>query len=211
MVTTKQDNDKKQHTESTKNIEVEFVDQKESSSKSKQASSAQAKKKSKKSDKELIQQYEKRIQELEDQLLRLRAEFINYKRRVEREQLEFADYIKGELFKKLLPVLDDFKMMMEKSEQGNNEKGILEGARIIYRKFMDILEKEGLERIDALGKDFDPAVHEALMTQPSSQEHHEKVIGVFQDGYKLKERLLRPSKVIVGKFEQEAKEASEKN
>jgi len=211
VTTTPQDKEAKktQTQDNTKTIEVKFSEEKKKDHSA--SSEGSGKKKGKKSDKELLQQYEKRIHELEDQLLRLRAEFVNYKRRVEREQLGFADYVKGELFKKLLPIVDDFKLMMEKSEHGNNEKSVLEGARIIYQKLMDILQKEGLEKIEALGKDFDPSVHEALMIQPSSREHHEKVINVFQDGYKLKDRLLRPSKVVVGKFEAQTEESPPKN
>jgi len=155
-----------------------------------------------------IAEYEKKIQDLEEQILRLKAEFINYKRRVEREQSEFADYVKGEIFKKILPILDDFKLMMEKAEAGKNEGSILEGARMIYDKFIQILEKEGLERIESLGKKFDPEIHEALiMKSIPDEDKHEHVVEVFQEGYKLKDKLLRPSKVIVGRFDR--KETSE--
>lgn len=140
--------------------------------------------------------------ELNEQFLRLRAEFANYKKRVEREQLELADYIKGEFIKKLLPILDDFKHMLEKSGDNANEKSVLEGAKMIYDKFYQILRNEGLERIEALGKDFDPQIHEAMMMQKTDKpEEHHKVLSVFQDGYKLKDRLIRPSKVVVGMHE----------
>lgn len=155
-----------------------------------------------KSEELTAEDYQKRIRELEEQILRLKAEFVNYKKRVEKEQLEFADYIKGEMFKKLLPVLDDFKMMTEKAEAGQNEQSILEGAKMIYEKLKQILTNEGLEKIESLGQRFDPEVHEALIMKPIEEKHkHEHVVEVFQEGYKLKERLLRPSKVIVGKFE----------
>lgn len=145
---------------------------------------------------------EEKIKTCEEQSLRIRAEFANYKRRVEREQLEFAEYIKGEILAKLLPVLDDFKMMFKKSLAGENEQSVLEGARLIYENFNQILEKEGLERMRVLGEKFNPQLHEALMMRPiDNQAEHEKVIEVFQDGFKFKDRLLRPSKVIVGKYE----------
>lgn len=145
---------------------------------------------------------EEKIRNYEEQNLRIRAEFTNYKRRVEREQLEFAEYIKGEILAKLLPILDDFKMMFKKSLAGANEQSILEGARLIYENFNQILEKEGLERMRVLGEKFDPQLHEALMMRPiDNKEEHEKIIEVFQDGFKYKNRLLRPSKVIVGKYE----------
>ncbi len=153
---------------------------------------------------EIRKDYEKKIEELEEKHLRLLAEFQNYKRRVEREQLELADFIKGEIFKKLLPVLDDFKIMMDNAAAGANEQSMREGARIIYEKLKTILEKEGLEKIESLGETFNPEIHEALMTRPTKQkEEHEKVVEVYQEGYRLKEKLLRPSKVVVGKYSQE--------
>jgi len=132
---------------------------------------------------------DEKIKELEDRLLRLQAEFLNYKRRVEREQLELADFIKGEIFKKILPILDDFKAMMAHAEEGKNE----------------VLEKEGLEKIQSLGEKFNPELHEALMTRPTTEaEEHDRVVEVYQDGYKLKEKLIRPSKVVVGKLEEKS-------
>lgn len=143
-----------------------------------------------------------RAKTAEEQNLRLRAEFANYKRRVEKEQFEYVLYSKSEILKSLLPVVDDFKLMIDKSSAGENRDGILEGARMIYEKFVQILEKEGLEKIDALGQQFDPELHEALMMKPTEVEaEHNIVVEVFQDGFRLKERLLRPSKVIVGQFE----------
>ena len=148
---------------------------------------------------------DEKIRELEDRLLRLQAEFLNYKRRVEKEQLELADYIKGELFKKIIPILDDFKAMMAHAEEGKNEVSVLQGARMIYQKLKEVLEKEGLEKIESLGQEFNPEFHEALMTRPTDKEkEHDRVVEVYQDGYKLKERLIRPSKVVVGKFDKKS-------
>ncbi len=140
---------------------------------------------------------------LEEQNLRLRAEFANYKRRVEKEKEEFALYIKAELFKKFLPVLDDFKNMIEKTQTGDNNQSVLDGVKLIYEKFQQILEREGMQKIEALGQDFDPEFHEALMLKPIEDEsQHNKVVEVFQEGFMLKDRLLKPSKVVVGKYEE---------
>lgn len=137
---------------------------------------------------------------LEEQNLRLRAEFANYKRRVEKEKEEFALYIKAELFKKFLPVLDDFKNMVEKTQESDSSQNVLEGAKLIYEKFRQVLERQGLQKIDALGAEFDPEVHEALMMKAIDDEsQHNKVVEVFQDGFVLNGRLLQPSKVVVGK------------
>lgn len=143
-----------------------------------------------------------KIKTLEEQNLRLRAEFANYKKRIERDQHELADYIKGKIFEKLLPILDDLKIMIEKSSEEHSEQSVLEGAKLIYEKFNQLLEKEGLTKINALGEKFDPQLHEALMMHPIDEESkHETVIEVYQEGYKLHDKLLRPSKVVVGKYE----------
>ncbi len=153
--------------------------------------------------------FREKVKALEEQNLRIRAEFANYKKRVEREQQEFATYIKGEMIKKLLPVVDDFKSMLERSEEGENERSVLEGARLIYEKLVQILEKEGLQKIDALGQPFDPQIHEALMLRPTEdKEKHDTVVEVFQEGFMLKDKLLRPSKVVVGKFEEPSEDGS---
>jgi molecular chaperone GrpE len=153
-----------------------------------------------------IEQLQQKIQELEDQNIRLRAEFANYKKRVEREQLEFANYIKGEILKEFMPVIDDFKMMLEKSAAGENEQSVFEGAKLIFEKLMNILKKQGLEKIEALGKEFDPNIHEALLMQPTEDEsQHNRVLSVFQEGFTIGEKLVRPTKVIVGQYNQNNK------
>lgn len=143
-----------------------------------------------------------RMKKLEEHNLRLRAEFANYKRRIERENIEFAGYLKGEIIKELLPVFDDFRLMIEKSTEGDNEQTLLEGAKMIYGKLTGLLVREGLQKIEALGTEFDPNIHEALMMRPiDNEDEHDKVVEVFQDGFTLNDKLLRPSKVVVGKFE----------
>lgn len=158
-------------------------------------------KKSKEDDKKKLNVYKKKYEELNEQFLRFRAEFSNYKKRVEREQIEYSDYLKGEFVKKLLPVLDDFDHMMDKSEGGDTKGLILEGAQMIHNKFLDILKEYGVEKIDSLGHEFDPQVHEALMMEKiDDQTKNGIIINVYQEGYKLREKLLRPSKVIVGEY-----------
>ncbi|MGH1363006.1 MAG: nucleotide exchange factor GrpE [Calditrichia bacterium] len=143
------------------------------------------------------------IKSLEEQNLRLRAEFANYKKRIEREQIELAEYLKKNILMQILPVLDDFKMMLEKSGSTENEGGVLEGAGMIFENFQRILEKEGVKRINALGKTFDPLLHEAVMMKPvEKEEDKDRVVEVFQEGFTLNEKLLRPSKVVIGRSEE---------
>jgi molecular chaperone GrpE (heat shock protein) len=137
----------------------------------------------------------------------LRAEFANYKRRVEREQIEFSEYLKGEVIKEFLVVFDDFDQMLQKSEGETNQQSVLEGAKIIYDKFIEVLKNQAVKKIEAVGSEFNPQYHEAMLMQPVDDENKSgKVIAVFQEGFTLNERLLRASKVIVGEFvEPEAK------
>lgn len=160
-------------------------------------------KKSKGELKKKSDEFKRKYEELNEQFLRIRAEFANYKKRVERDQAEFSIYLKVEVIKNFLPILDDFDHMIQKTENNVNEKSILEGAKMIYEKFIQVLKDYGVEKIEALDTEFDPQVHEAMMMQKiDDQDKNGKVINVFQEGYRMNERLLRPSKVIVGDYQQ---------
>ena len=143
------------------------------------------------------------LQSAEEQNKWLRAEFANYKISVERKQQETVTYIKGDIIKELLPIVDDFKILVDTSESNEKKAGISQGAKMIYEKLLNILEKQGLVKIEALGETFDPNIHEALMMRPTNdKDAHEKVIEVFQDGFTLHEKLIRPTKVVVGQYEE---------
>ncbi len=148
-------------------------------------------------------EFKRKYEELNEQFLRIRAEFANYKKRVERDQAEFSIYLRAEVIKNFLSILDDFDHMIQKTENNVNEESILEGAKMIYEKFIQVLKDYGVEKIEALDTEFDPQIHEAMMMQKiDDQDKNGKVINVFQEGYKMNERLLRPSKVIVGDYQQ---------
>ncbi len=160
----------------------------------------------KSTEKEEINQLDEKNREMQEQFLRLRAEFANYKKRVDKERLEFSDYIKVEMIKKFLPVLDDFKNMLEKVDDTSDVQMVYDGAKMIYDKFYQIMRNEGLVEIESLGAEFDPLIHEAMLMQPVETENdHNKIINVFQEGFKLNNRLIRPSRVVVGKYEGEQK------
>ena len=120
---------------------------------------------------------------------------------MEREQIEFSDYVKREIVKKLLPILDDFEHMFKNPEIEAGNKSLWEGAKMIYDKLSLILSDFGVQKIQALGSEFDPQIHEAIMMQNTDRkDHNGKVISVFQEGYLLNDRLIRPSKVVVGQY-----------
>jgi len=158
--------------------------------------------KGKEDHKKKLEEVQKKYNDLHDLYLRHRAEFSNYKKRVDREQLELADYVKGEIIKKFLPILDDFDRMLKVSNGEVNKDTLLEGARLISDKFNQILNDFGVQKIEAVGQDFNPQIHEAMLLQKvEDAEKNGKILSVFQEGYLLKERLLRASKVVIGQCE----------
>lgn len=134
-----------------------------------------------------------------EQLQRLQAEFMNYKKRVEKERLELSDLFKSELIGSLLPVIDDFERMLDHSNDENNE--FLTGVNLIYQKFIDVLKEQGLKAINATGQKFDPRLHEAMLTENSKNGDDEMVVEEWRKGYLFNERLLRPAQVKVLKSE----------
>jgi molecular chaperone GrpE len=192
----------------SKEIEVDFPEEKDQDQDkiSPESSEEITKKglKSKKSNDKKTDQYKQKYDDLNEQFLRLRAEFANYKKRMEREQLELADYVKLEMIKKFLPVLDDFDHMLQKSNEEGTNQSVLEGAKMIYDKFNELLSSLGIQKIEALNTDFNPEFHEAVMMQEvDDKKKSGKVMDVFQEGYILNDRLLRASKVVVGKHEED--------
>ena len=127
---------------------------------------------------------------------RAEADFINYKRRSEQERAEMASLANATLITGLLPVLDDLERALEKASDDFDGPTWVEGIRLIYRKLKGVLEDQGLLEIEAEGKEFDPNLHEAVMCVEGEEG---KVCEEIQKGYKLGDRLLRPSRVKVGK------------
>ena len=144
-----------------------------------------------------VEALQSELEQVHDLLRRKQAEFDNYRKRIERDQKEFAAYANAELVLEVLPVLDNLERALESSEGGSQEQ-IREGVEIIYRQFHETLKKAGLRQVDALGGDFDPHVHEAVARVDSSDHREGEVLEVLQKGYFLKDRLLRPAMVRVG-------------
>jgi molecular chaperone GrpE len=125
---------------------------------------------------------------------RTQAEFINYKNRVQRDrEMEYAS-MKGDIIKKVLPVLDDMERALANRPEGDSWAN---GMELIVRKFQNTLEAEGVKRIDAAGQPFDPNFHEAISSEPSAEVESGHVIAVVQNGYMVGERVIRPAMVRV--------------
>jgi molecular chaperone GrpE len=123
------------------------------------------------------------------------ADFANYKRRVEQEREEWARLSNASLVMNVLPLFDDLERALDNADASIAGLTWFEGIRLIQRKFKQFLEGNGVEEIKADGEDFDPNVHEAVMFGEGPEG---KVIGVIQKGYKLGNRVLRPTMVVVG-------------
>lgn len=147
-----------------------------------------------------IKHLKKEIAKLKDEYLRQSAEKENLRKRLEREKNEFYDYALSELLKEFLVVLDNFERALE-SQDETDGKSFREGIQMIYKQFRDLLLKQGVTPIDIKEKKFDPYLHQAFVTEESTEVKEPQVSEELQRGYKLHDRLLRPSlvKVIVPK------------
>jgi len=134
---------------------------------------------------------------------RAQADFINYKRRAEQEKQEMSQYANAQLILSLLPVLDDFERAFENTTTKEAKRDWVAGVKLIDNKFRSILASQGLSPIDAVGKPFDPAFHEAVMR---AQGEDGIVVQEMRRGYMLNDKVLRPSQVVVGNGEKDEPE-----
>ena len=130
---------------------------------------------------------------------RARADFANYKKRVEKEQAETYQNATVRVIARYLDVLDDFDRAMKDQPADGDPAKWAEGVFLIYRKFQNILEAEGVTRIEAEGMEFNPTLHEAVLHDDSDEHASGHVIEVLRQGYKLGERVIRPALVRVAK------------
>ena len=143
--------------------------------------------------------HEKRIKELEDSLLRSKAEFINYRKRLEEEQSRLLKYCNEDLIKEILPILDNFEraIKMDDTNLDDEVSKFLSGFKMIYCNLVNILKSNGVIEIDGNNKPFDPTYHEAIMTEKRDGVEPSMVLEVLQKGYILKDRVIRPAMVKV--------------
>jgi len=128
---------------------------------------------------------------------RVQADFDNFRRRTIQEREESAKYCSMRLALSILPVLDNFERAFH--AKGEDIKQFMEGMELIYRQLRDVLEKEGVKPMDAVGDEFDPNLHEAVMQEASDKFPNNTVMEEFQKGYFLADRVLRPAMVKVAK------------
>ena len=156
-----------------------------------------------------IIELEKKVAEQTDRFLRKAAEFENYKRRTENDQLNLIKYAAESFIIKLLPVIDDFERSLEHIDSAN--ESLKEGIKLVYDKLMKVLDEQGVKKMDAVGKPFDVNFHEALMQIKDDRAKPHTVLKELEKGYLYKDRVIRHAKVVVSEDTSEESVGSDKN
>lgn len=141
------------------------------------------------------------LEEAKEHILRLHADFDNYRKRMQKEKEEWFQYASQGVIEKLLPVVDNLERALEVVDNLNEEtKNLFSGFALIKRQLSEVLEKEGVNPVPALGEKFDPNIHEAIMQVPVEDGQEEnQIVEELRKGYRYKEKILRPSLVKVAK------------
>ena len=132
-----------------------------------------------------------------DLALRSQADFENYKKRCAREKEDAIKYANASLLERLVAIVDNFKLGLEAAREESEQSPIYSGMTLVLKQLNDFLAENGLQAIEAEGKKFDPNLHEAIAHEPSEQFPEGTVIRQTRGGYRFKDRLLRPSSVVV--------------
>jgi len=132
-----------------------------------------------------------------DRFVRERAEVENFKKRMQREKAEAVRFASEPLIRELLPIVDNLERAIEHA--GTNSQSVVEGVRLVLKALLDILERHGVKRIEAVGAPFDPSVHETMAQVESAEHEPNRVVSQHHSGYLLHDRLLRPALVTVSK------------
>ena len=140
-----------------------------------------------------------KLQESEEKVLRLAADFENTKKRLERERDTSLKYAEENILKELLPGIDNIERAMDQAHEAKSIDSLLEGVELTRDGLLAMLEKFGVKAIESAGEPFDPNIHEAIAMEETDDMEPNLVIREFQKGYFYKDRLLRPAKVIVSK------------
>jgi molecular chaperone GrpE len=148
---------------------------------------------------EQVEELSAELVEARDQLLRLRADYDNFRKRALKEHSEVLQYGHQNLVKELLSVVDNLARAIDhaRASAGGDLGGFLQGVELVQRELLAALERHGVSRVEARGQPFDPAVHEAMAQVPDAAAAPGTVVEVLQEGYRLRDRLLRPARVMV--------------
>ena len=140
-----------------------------------------------------------KLAEMNDKYLRLAAEYDNYRKRTLKEKMELTKSAGEDILVNILPVMDDFERGLGTIEQAKDVEAVKEGVQLIYNKVKEFLKQRGVKEIEAVEKDFDTDLHEAITKIPAPKEGLKgKVVDVIEKGYYLNEKVIRFSKVVIG-------------
>lgn len=144
-----------------------------------------------------LEQLRQQLEEQQQRLLRVQADYDNFRRRTRQEKEEFAKYAASELVEQLLPVLDNFDRALHAAENSKDFDSLFKGVDMIFRQFLQVLEQSGLKEMDAVGQPFNPEYHEAVMKVEDSEQEEGTIVEQLQKGYMFKDKVLRPAMVKV--------------
>jgi molecular chaperone GrpE len=144
-----------------------------------------------------IAELEAKLEEADNRYLRLQADFDNFRRRSRIELEASAKYRAQSIITDLLPAIDNFERAMKMEVDNEQAKSLMQGVDMVYRSLLDALKNEGVEVIEAVGKEFDPHLHQAVMQAEDENYGPNIVVEEFQKGYMLKDRIIRPAMVKV--------------
>jgi molecular chaperone GrpE len=149
---------------------------------------------------EMLEEKSALVAEYENLLKRKQADFENYQKRMLKEAQDFKKYANAEIVLDVLSMMDDFERAIESTESSKDFDALHEGILLVEKQIRNTLEsKYGVKAIDALGKEFDPTVHDAIMMEESESHEEDTVVEDFQKGYLMHDRVIRPAKVKVAK------------
>ncbi|MHC4843681.1 MAG: nucleotide exchange factor GrpE [Planctomycetota bacterium] len=137
--------------------------------------------------------------ELFAKLQRVSADYANFQKRVPKQIADSIALEKETIIKSLLPAFDNFDHTLDKAKHAENIEDVIKGVEIIYGQMLDIFKSFGVEQINALGENFDPTVHQAMMQRSDPDKEEGMILEEFQKGYRLNGRVIRPNKVVVNK------------
>jgi len=160
--------------------------------------------------KELLGDLQKEKDELFEKLQRVSADYANFQKRAPKQIADSVAYEREKIIKTLLPAMDNFEHTLQNADTVESVEDLLKGVRIIHDQMLDILKSHKVEQIHSIGETFDPSLHQAMMHRSQAESEDNTVLEEFQKGYKLNDRVIRPSKVVINKIVTQQQEQLEK-
>ena len=146
-----------------------------------------------------VKTIEEKLSEMQDKYIRLSAEFDNYRKRTLREKMELSKYASEDLLSKIIPLMDDFERALTHMEMATDCVAMKDGIDLIYNKFSEFLNQNGIKEIESMNSIFNVDLHEAVAKVPVQEEEKKgRIVDVVQKGYYIRDKVLRHSKVVVG-------------